>query len=257
MGVTAGLVDMVGGVVAEQSGAVVEVRGLVKDFGGLRPLRIQALELQPGDRVAVSGLDAVAAEVFVNLINGAIVPDTGEVRILGQRTVDIDNETDWLASLDRFGIVTRRAALLDLLSVEQNLALPFTLDIDALPGDVRERVARLSRRVGLDDACLGCPVGDCPADDRMRLHLARALALDPAVLLLEHPTVGLDRDQVPGFARDVADAVVGHPLVMLAITEDAGFAGVVARRRLKLQAGIGTLVDARGWLDRLMGGSTS
>lgn len=234
--------------------AVVEVQGLVKDYGGLRPLRIRSLALQVGDRVAISGLDAVAAEVFVNLVNGAIVPDAGDIRIFGQRTADIANETEWLASLDRFGIVTRRAALLDALSVEQNLALPFTLEIDALPDDVRERVARLARRVGLDRTLLGRPVGECAADNKMRIHLARALALDPVVLLFEHPTASLDPATVPVFARDVVDAVVGHPVALLALTEDGPFAEVVARRRMKLQPATGALVDARGWLGRLMGG---
>lgn len=240
--------------VTDRSATVVEVQGLVKDYQGLRPLRVQSLVLRPGDRVALSGFDAVAAEVFVNLLNGAIVPDAGDVRIFGQRTVDIENEHDWLASLDRFGIVTRRAALLDALSVEQNLALPFTLEIDALPDDVRQRVARLARRVGLAASLLARAVGECAPDDKMRIHLARALALDPAVLLFEHPTVSLDGGTVPAFARHVVDAVVGDPLVLLALTEDVRFAEVVATRRLTLRPATGALVESRGWLGRWLGG---
>ena len=79
------------------------------------------------------------AETFVNLVTGATLPDRGEVTIFGRPTTAIDDSADWLSVVDRFGIVSERAVLLDALSVIQNLSIPFTLDIDPPPDDVRER----------------------------------------------------------------------------------------------------------------------
>jgi ABC-type transporter Mla maintaining outer membrane lipid asymmetry ATPase subunit MlaF len=226
---------------------VIEVRGLVKHYQGLRPLRIASLEVRSGERVSLAGLDATAAEVLVNLLNGAIVPDEGEVAVFGRPTAAIRDESEWLSHLDRLGIVTARAVLLDGPTVRQNLALPFTLEIDALPADVHEKTQTLAADVGIEAPMLDRPAGEAPAHVRMRARLARALALGPELLLLEHPTAGIERDQAPGFARTVRYVADARGLTVLTVTEDAGFAEVIGGRALRLQAGTGALVNARGW----------
>jgi glutamine transport system ATP-binding protein len=226
---------------------VIEVSGVVKNYQGLRPLRVKSLRVRAGERVAISGLDAVAAEVFVNLLNGAILPDHGEVRIFGRRTADIQTDAEWLAALDRFGIVTQRAVLLDGVSIEQNLALPFSLEIDALSDEVRARTGALARAAGIAAEHLPRAAAQVPADVRMRTHLARSLALDPQVLLFEHATAGLPRETVPGFARTVREVVGQRKVALVAVTEDTAFADVVAERAYTLQGGTGALVNARGW----------
>ena len=94
-----------------------EFDGVTKAYGGLRPLRVANLAVKVGERVALSGLDAAAAEVFVNLATGSGLPDQGEVRVMQQATSAIVDGDAWLASLDRFGIVSHRAVLLDNVSV--------------------------------------------------------------------------------------------------------------------------------------------
>ena len=100
-----------------------EVTGVVKDYRGLRPLRIADLAVEVGERVAISGLDRQAAEVFVDLVNGALLPDSGVIRVLGRSTADITEGDDWLSWLDVFGILTQRAVLLESSTLAQNLAL--------------------------------------------------------------------------------------------------------------------------------------
>ncbi len=93
-----------------------------------------------GERVALAGIDAGGAEVMLNLVTGASLPDEGEVRVFGRRTADVSDGDEWLASLDCFGIVSERAVLLEGATLTQNLALPFTLEIDPVPaGDDRAR----------------------------------------------------------------------------------------------------------------------
>src|SRR5215218_7491395 len=96
---------------------------VVKDHGGSVPLRIQALDIRPSDRIMLAGLDAAAAETMMHLISGAAVPDEGQVFIAEQDTRAIRTDIQWLLSLDRFGLVTGRAVLLDSLSTAANLAL--------------------------------------------------------------------------------------------------------------------------------------
>ena len=126
---------------------VLQITGVEKRYQSLRPLRIQELTIAAAERVAVSGFDAGAAEVLVNLVTGASLPDRGEVRVLGHRTADIVGGDEWLASLDRFGIVSPRGVLLEAATIEQNLAMPLTLEIDPVPPDVAARVVDLARPV--------------------------------------------------------------------------------------------------------------
>ena len=128
------------------SSPIVEITAVRKSYGALRPLRIQSLSVLPGERVSIAGLDTPAAELMVNLVTGASVPDEGEIRVFGRRTVDVADGEEWLASLDRFGIVSDRAVLLEGATLAQNLALPFTLEIDPVSADTRER---------LDASCRG------------------------------------------------------------------------------------------------------
>src|SRR5262249_10574451 len=83
-------------------GTVLRITGVRKQYNALRPLRLNDLVVAPGERVAISGLDAGAAEVFVNLVTGASVPDEGDVLVEGRSTSAIADGDQWLASLDRF-----------------------------------------------------------------------------------------------------------------------------------------------------------
>jgi phospholipid/cholesterol/gamma-HCH transport system ATP-binding protein len=220
---------------------VVEIVSLLKDYRGLRPLRLTGLSVREGERVAVGGIDATAAEVLVNLINGAILPDAGHVRVFGEDTASITDEDAWLASLERFGIVTPRAVLLDGSTLLQNLALPFTLDIDPVPEAVRLRVVSVSERVGLTPAHLPLLASEVSADVRVRVHLARSLALHPRVLLFEHPTVGVAPEAVAPLAHDAAQAVEAEGVAALVVSNDDTFCDIVAQRRYRLNAATGRL----------------
>ncbi|MGH9159707.1 MAG: ATP-binding cassette domain-containing protein [Vicinamibacteraceae bacterium] len=229
---------------------VIEVRDLVKDYQGLRPLRVEALEVASGACIALSGLDAAAAEVFVNLLNGFSVPDHGDVRLLGQSTREIGDGDAWLASLDRLGLVTPRHVLLERLSVRQNLALPFTIQIEPIGDADAARAEAAGAGVGLGDETLERPAAQLGPFDRMRLHLARALALGPSLLLLEHPTLSLDAADSAAFGTLVRTitAAPERRLTVVAVSEDQAFAQAIEARQLKLHPGTGRLTPApRGW----------
>lgn len=226
----------------------IQITRVTKNYRGLRPLRVAAFVLAPGERVAISGLDVAAAEALVDLVTGATLPDEGEIRVFGRGTADITTDTEWLAWLDQFGIVTNRAVLLDALTVQQNLAVPFTLDIEPVAPEIAERVEQLAEEVGLTPDLLDRRLATIAPDDRMRIHLARAVALDPAALLLEHPTALMPRTTVAVFAGDVRRVAVARRVAVLAMTEDREFADAVAERLLVWRAATGELRARRGWL---------
>lgn len=220
---------------------VLELTGVSKAYGALRPLRIERLVLAPGDQVALLGLDQPACEVLINLVTGASLPDTGEVRIFGRATADITDSSDWLIILDRFGIVSERAALLESMTVLQNMAVPFSLEIEPPSPDVAREAAALAREAGLAGALLERRLGELDAVSRMRVRLGRALAFGPGLLLLEHPSAPLARADVVPFACDVRNVAERRMLATLTVTADGEFAGAVSERALALEPGTGRL----------------
>jgi ABC-type transporter Mla maintaining outer membrane lipid asymmetry ATPase subunit MlaF len=224
---------------------VLRITNLVKDFRGLRPLRIERLSLDAGQQVAVVGLDQPAAETLVNLVTGASLPDAGVVEVFGRSTADITDSEDWLSVVDRFGILTERAVLLDSLTALQNLALPFSLDIEPPSPEVRAAATALAADVGLAESDRDRVVAGLDSSARLRLRLGRALALQPQVLLLEHATASVERSSISALARMIRDIATRRGLALLALTADAEFAGEVAARVLTLAPATGRLTERR------------
>ena len=227
--------------------ALVVLRDVVKDYHALRPLRIQQLELHEGASLALLGLDAAAAEVLANLITGASLPDSGEVHIFGTATREITDPESWLRELDRFGIVSERVALLDQFTAEQNLAIPLSLDLLELPGDVRTTVRGLASEVGIAEADLPKPIGALSPGTGARLRLGKALALAPRIVLAEHPNALLPQAEVGPFANDYARIISQRRVASLVVTTDRSFASTVAQQVLSLQPATGELKAASGW----------
>jgi ABC-type transporter Mla maintaining outer membrane lipid asymmetry ATPase subunit MlaF len=230
--------------------AVLEFAGVSKAYGGLRPLRIAELRLAGEDRVAILGFDQPSAEVFVNLATGATLPDAGEIRLFGRSTKSIDSPDEWLGTVDRFGIVSERAVLLDALTVIQNLAMPFTLEIEPPPAAVRQRAEMLAWEVGLPEASWERPVAELDAAGWLCVRLGRAIALDPAILLLEHASARLAREDVLKVGARLGGIATARRIALVAVSADEAFAKVVADRMLTLEPATGRLKPPRRWFGR-------
>jgi predicted ABC-type transport system involved in lysophospholipase L1 biosynthesis ATPase subunit len=232
-----------------------EFDGVSKNYGGLRPLRIAELRIAEGEQVALLGVDQPGGEMLINLATGATLPDAGEVRVFGRPTSAISDSTDWLATVDRFGIVSERAVLLDQMTAIQNLAMPFTLQIEPPPDDVRARAEALAREVGLAEPSWTTPLVHMDAQAAVRIRLGRAIALDPGVLLLEHVSATVERDEVARLGADIRAVAAARGAALLAVTADETFARAVAGRVLTLEPGTGRLNARRtaGWFRGRLG----
>ncbi|MEZ5317859.1 MAG: ATP-binding cassette domain-containing protein [Vicinamibacterales bacterium] len=228
---------------------LIAIHGVTRAYGGLRPLRIRAFEARAADRIVLTGFDQGAAESFVHLVTGAALPEAGEVRIDGRATHEASADTDWLRSLDRFGLVTERAVLLEQLSTAANLALPLTLAVDPMTDEARAHAEDLALAVALTPR-LDAAAGTLTPAERLRVHLARAVATGPDMLLLEHPTAALaEPAEREAFGRLLVAVAEARGCGWIALTADDVFAratGVPARR---LAPATGDLTDGggRGW----------
>jgi ABC-type lipoprotein export system ATPase subunit len=226
---------------------VLELSGIRKAYGGLRPLRLEALQLAAGRTVSLLDVEPPAVEVLMNLVTGATLPDEGVVHVFGRSTASIADGDEWLALLDRFGIVSERVVLLEEMSIAQNLAVPFTLALEPIPDAVLADVARLAAEVGFADGQLHDPVGRTGPEARARLRLGRAIALNPSLLLLEHPTAALPRDAADRLAGDLRRIAAQRGLSVLIVTADRPFAEAAGGDVLTLRPATGALARSTSW----------
>ena len=231
----------------DSTGAAIELRDVQKDYHSLRPLRVRTLDVREGESIALLGFDRAAAEVFVNLITGATVPDSGEVRVFGRPTAAIQDARSWLDALDCFGILSERAIVLDNMTVEDNLAMPLTMSLHDVDAAMRAKVHAIADEVGLRREQLSKPVAALSLGGRLRLRLGRALAPDPRILLAEHPNALLEPADVGGFAADYARIVANRQLASVVLTADSAFATAVTSRTLTLQPATGELKPLSVW----------
>ncbi len=231
-------------------GPLVEFRDVEKQYQALRPLRLADLRVEPAAVVSIAGIDAPGAEVLVNLMTAAVAPDRGEVRLFGRSTNDIGDYESWLSMLDGLGLLTERAVLLDHCTVAQNLALPLTLQIEPIAPAVLPAVQALALEIGLDAAVLDHRVRDAGPEVVQRVRLGRAVALNPRLVVAEHPSATLPREAVSAFARDLARVVAGRRAALLSISADREFTKALGGLALSHDPKTGALARP-GFLARL------
>lgn len=220
---------------------LLEINGLSKDYQTLRPLRIKSLIVNSSDVLSISGIDMLGAETFVHLVTGATLPDAGDVTLFGRNTRAITDSKAWLKSLDGVGMISARGILVQMFSVLQNVALSLTLDVDPIDPHVLPQAGALAREVGIDPGQFDVPAGRVATDVQMRIHLARALALEPRLLIAEHPSASLPRDVVAGFGADLGKVARARGIALLAITADDSIAKAMGGSRLEVVPATGEL----------------
>jgi ABC-type transporter Mla maintaining outer membrane lipid asymmetry ATPase subunit MlaF len=224
-----------------------ELHDVEKRYGAIRPLRIHNLRVAAGTRATLAGLDHQAAEAFVNLVTGATLPEKGDVVCLGQPTAAIPDGDAWLAFVERIGILSDRIVLLEAMTLAQNLAIPFDLQVDPIPPGVLQRVSVLAAEVGLDPPTLGTRVAEANVETRAKVVLARALALDPEMLLLEHPAAQLPPEAMRAYTTVLNGIWERRRLTIVALTMDEKFGKALGGRLLNWQPASGEFRERRAW----------
>ncbi len=169
---------------------VIEFANVHKAFGALRVLRGVNLALRAGETTVVIGESGVGKSVILKHMVGLLRPDHGEVRFRGER-VNRMNASQLDALRKRFGFLFQLGALFDSLTVAENIAFPVREHTRRSPADIARIVSEKLRMVGLD-GIQGKRPAELSGGQKKRVALARAIALDPEVVLYDEPTTGLD-----------------------------------------------------------------
>jgi branched-chain amino acid transport system permease protein len=169
--------------------ALLELIGLRKAFGGLVAVDDVSITVEPGEILGLIGPNGSGKTTALNMISGALHPDRGEIRFRGQAITRLPpNQIAKLGIARTFQLVR----ILDNLSCLDNVVAGLAFRHDPLWGEAAgERARGLLKRVGLGSRA-GVPAGQLAYIDQKRLELARALALDPELLLLDEWLAGLN-----------------------------------------------------------------
>jgi phospholipid/cholesterol/gamma-HCH transport system ATP-binding protein len=214
----------------------VTVKDLHKSFGSQKVLDGVSLAVKRGETLAVLGRSGTGKSVLLRLIIGLEKPDSGTVSIYGQDTGHL--VLDQLGAIRRkMGFLFQHAALYDSLTVEQNVAFPLQHNQrEMAKSEKDDRVRQLLAEVGMEAAMQKMP-SDISGGMQKRVGLARALALEPDILLLDEPTAGLD----PISSAEIDDLVLKlqeeHHMASIVVTHDLHSAKTIANRLALLDQG--------------------
>lgn len=172
-------------------GPLIQLRGVSVRFGRQQVLRNLDLAIDPHQTVCVVGESGCGKTVTLKLVVGLLRPTTGEVLFEGKRVSDLP-ESELTALRLRMGFLFQQAALFDSLTVFENVAFGLRAKGGFSEDDVRTRVRDRLSEVGLTEAAEHKMPAELSGGMRKRVGLARALALDPDVMLYDEPTTGLD-----------------------------------------------------------------
>jgi|HubBroStandDraft_5_1064220.scaffolds.fasta_scaffold04555_2 phospholipid/cholesterol/gamma-HCH transport system ATP-binding protein len=221
---------------SNQNDPAISVENVHKSFGSQKVLNGVSLAVKRGETLAVLGRSGTGKSVLLRIIIGLEKPDSGAVRINGQDITGL--VLDQLGEIRmKMGFLFQHAALYDSLTVEENVAFPLQHHKREMSkSEQDDRINALLAEVGMENARGKMP-SDISGGMQKRVGLARALALEPAILLLDEPTAGLD----PISSSEIDDLVLKlqkeHQMASIVVTHDLHSAKTIADRLALLDKG--------------------
>lgn len=169
---------------------MIELRKVYKSFGREEVLRGMDLLVKRGEIVVILGRSGTGKSVTLKLIAGLFKPDSGSIKIDGREITTMAR--DELNEIRKqIGFVFQNAALFDSMSVFDNVAFPLRRHTKLSQSEIEERVYHKLKQVGMEEAAAKLPE-ELSGGMRKRVGIARALALDPKIVLYDEPGAGLD-----------------------------------------------------------------
>jgi len=208
---------------------VVNVVGLRKSFDRAEVLRGLSFQLERGETLVVMGGSGSGKTVLLRHVAGLIRPDAGEVRVFGL-AIEKLSEEELLPIRQRMGYVFQGAALFDSLSVHENVAFPLREHTNLSEPEIHERVLHVLSLVGLGADVLGLLPSELSGGMRKRVGIARALVIEPELMLFDEPTAGLDPTNSKMVGELIVQLKAGAGDTSIVVTHDVELARTVADR---------------------------
>lgn len=217
----------------DNTAPVIRFSEVYKSFGEKQILSGFSMELEKGRTLAIMGPSGVGKSVTLKHAIGILTPDAGSVEVFGQEISQTTSKE--LAEMrKRMGYVFQEGALINWLSVGDNVALPLRENTDLEEDEIRERVQRRLELVHIPDAWELMP-SEISGGMKKRVGIARALITDPELILYDEPNAGLD----PEIARSI-NALIRE------LQESLGVSSLVVEHRIDC---IRTVADEVLFLD--------
>lgn len=226
---------------------VIAVRDLHTELGGAVIQDGLTLEVRRGDIFALVGPSGCGKSMLLRQALGLQQPDTGSIQVLGREVVGLGDEQA-LALRRRCGVVFERAALFSSLTIAENVAFPLR-ERTRLGWRLQEGLAAMKiALVGLPPSAGPKYPSQLSGGMRRRAALARAIALDPELLVLDEPSAGLDPESARAFEDLIRHLNESLGLTVLVVTRDFGLLWNAADQVAFLGAG---RVVASGTIDEV------
>ena len=209
--------------------------GISMSFGPRAILRDISLAVAPGTAYVLLGRSGTGKSVTLKLICGLLKPDSGTIHI-GREDITRMDSTELIPVRKGIGFVFQSSALFDSISVGENVAFPLRRHTDKPDQEIRQRAQNVLEQVGLGEEYNSMP-SDLSGGMRKRAGLARALALEPAILLVDEPSAGLD----PITSREIDELLLTvkqkNHTTLVVVTHNIPSARVIADRLAFLDEG--------------------
>jgi len=219
----------------EKDNPPVVVKGLHKSFGEQTVLSGIDLTVGRGETVAVLGRSGTGKSVLLKLIVGLDQPDSGSISIRGQEIEDLD-EGQLNEVRKKIGFLFQQAALYDSLTVEENVAFPLNRHSKMSDAERKSRVGELLSSVGMEQDLQKMP-SEISGGMKKRVGLARALALEPDILLFDEPTAGLDPITAEEIGKLISQLKDERKITSIVVTHDIHGAKAFSDRLVVMNEG--------------------
>ena len=212
---------------------MIDVKNLCKSFGGHEVLKGVNEHIEKGEKVVIIGPSGSGKSTFLRCLNLLEEPTSGDIIFEGQNITS--KETDINIVRRRMGMVFQQFNLFPHLTVRENIKLaPVKLKI-MTDEEADKRAVQLLERVGLPDKAESYPI-QLSGGQQQRIAIARALAMNPDVMLFDEPTSALDPEMV-GEVLEIMKELADDGMTMVVVTHEMGFAREVGTRVLFMDGG--------------------
>lgn len=213
---------------------MIEVKGLKKEFNGLKVLNGIDYKIKQGEKIVVIGPSGSGKSTFLRCLNLLEEPTEGEVWFDGVNITDPQNDINKMRQ--KMGMVFQHFNLFPHMTVLGNITFaPVRLGLQTKE-KANANAMRLLKRIGLEDKANEYP-NRLSGGQKQRIAIVRALAMNPEVLLFDEPTSALDPEMV-GEVLDLIRELANEGMTMVIVTHEMGFAREVGTRVLFIDEGV-------------------